>query len=84
MTTEQFAYWLQGFAEVHGGTPTPEQWDMIKEHLQTCFVKVTSEKKIGKPTVSPGGIGTGAIPEWLKQTNQPGYGTGFPPGTITC
>ena len=42
MTPEQFAYWLQGFAEMNPEwSPTPEQWKMIKEHLQTVFKKVT-------------------------------------------
>ncbi|WP_110951360.1 hypothetical protein [Pseudomonas bohemica] len=42
MTPEQFAYWLQGFAELSGGErPTPEQWKSITEHLQAVFVKVT-------------------------------------------
>ena len=41
MEPEQFTYWLQGFVELNGETPTPEQWRSIKEHLQTVFVKVT-------------------------------------------
>lgn len=41
MTPEQFAYWLQGFAELNNKQPTPEQWVMIMQHLQTVFVKVT-------------------------------------------
>lgn len=44
MTTEQFAYWLQGFSEIHGAPPSSEQWEMIKEHLQTCFLKVISDR----------------------------------------
>jgi hypothetical protein len=48
MTAEQFAYWLQGFAELTEGTqPTPEQWKSINDHLNTVFVKVTP--KIGLP-----------------------------------
>ena len=44
MTPEQFAYWLQGFAELGGGErPTPEQWKSITEHLQAVFVKVTPQ-----------------------------------------
>lgn len=42
MNTEQFAYWMQGFVELHGAPPSAQQWDMIKEHLQTCFKKVTT------------------------------------------
>jgi hypothetical protein len=41
MTAEQFAYWLQGFAELNAVPPTPEQWKSINEHLQTVFAKVT-------------------------------------------
>lgn len=42
MTSEQFVYWLQGFAELHQEPPTPEQWKSVKEHLATVFTKVTS------------------------------------------
>lgn len=42
MTPEQFAYWLQGFVETNSGNPPNVwQWKMIKDHLQTCFNKVT-------------------------------------------
>lgn len=43
MTPEQFAYWFQGFVELNGSEPTPEQWQSIKDHLKTVFVKVTPE-----------------------------------------
>lgn len=42
MTPENFAYWLQGFVELSGSTPTEEQWEVIKQHLQLIFVKVTN------------------------------------------
>ena len=41
MTPEQFAYWLQGFAELQQEPPTAEQWKSVKEHLATVFIKVT-------------------------------------------
>lgn len=41
MTAEQFAYWLQGFAELNTEPPTKEQWQSINEHLKTVFTKVT-------------------------------------------
>lgn len=41
MTPEQFAYWLQGFAEVSKTPPTKEQWKEITNHLNIVFVKVT-------------------------------------------
>lgn len=38
MTSRDFAYWLQGFAEIHKGSPTPEQWTVITNHLNLVFV----------------------------------------------
>ena len=42
MTFENFAYWLQGYAEICGNTPSDVQWEIIREHLQLCFNKVTT------------------------------------------
>jgi hypothetical protein len=41
MTPEQFAYWLQGFAEIHDSAPTTQEWKVIKDHLATVFKKIT-------------------------------------------
>lgn len=41
MTSEQFVYWLQGYAELSGERPTAEQWQSIKEHLGLVLNKVT-------------------------------------------
>ncbi|WP_457326159.1 hypothetical protein [Roseateles sp. P5_E11] len=41
MTSEQFAYWFQGFAELNSTPPTQEQWQSIREHLAAVFKKVT-------------------------------------------
>lgn len=38
MTSRDFLYWLQGFAEIHGGPPTAAQWQAIKNHLNLVFV----------------------------------------------
>lgn len=45
MTSEQFAYWLQGFTELTPDmpVPSPAQWQAIKDHLQTVFIKVTPQ-----------------------------------------
>lgn len=51
MQAEQFAYWLQGFVELNGDMPNPEQWQSIKEHLATVFVKVTP--RVGPSTIWP-------------------------------
>jgi hypothetical protein len=53
MTAEQFAYWMQGFAELTGDeVPTADQWKSIREHLQTVFVKVTPPLQDWKPAVN--------------------------------
>lgn len=41
MTPENFAYWLQGFAELNAEPPTPEQWQAIRDHLALVFEKKT-------------------------------------------
>lgn len=41
MSERDFCYWLQGFVEVYGHTPTEEQWKIIKDHLALVFNKVT-------------------------------------------
>lgn len=47
MTSEQFAYWLQGYAELTGDQPpNAEQWASIREHLQLVFKKVTGPVRV--------------------------------------
>lgn len=41
MTTEQFTYWLQWFAEINSSAPSDEQWKIIKDHLALVFDKKT-------------------------------------------
>ena len=53
MNAEQFAYWLQGFVELNPSPqPSSEQWESIKQHLQTVFIKVTPQ--LGTHTSTPG------------------------------
>lgn len=49
MTSEQFAYWMQGFAELNAEPPTAEQWKSIREHLATVFMKVTPQVNFPSP-----------------------------------
>lgn len=53
MTPEHFAYWLQGFAELHGlhgpTPPTDAQWHSIREHLGTVFTKITPAMNASTP-----------------------------------
>ena len=69
MTAEQFAYWLQGFSEIHREPPTAEQWQVIRDHLATVFTKVTPnrEGRTGQADVqrSP------SMAEILAQTQKP-------------
>lgn len=55
MTPEQFAYWLQGYAEISGKQPTESEWQVIKDHLQTVFNKVTPDR-LGGPARTPIGL----------------------------
>jgi len=49
MDAVNFAYWLQGFAELTGDTPpTAAQWQSIREHLAEVFVKVTPPVNDGR------------------------------------
>lgn len=55
LTPEQFVYWLQGFVELHGISPTTFQWEIIKAHLQAVFDKKIEVKAddLSKLTSSP-------------------------------
>lgn len=39
MTARDFAYWLQGYFEIHGNVTslTPEQMELIRRHLALVF-----------------------------------------------
>lgn len=53
MNPEQFCYWLQGYAEMGSPAPNEEQWQIIKDHLQPAFKKVTPERVTGPNIASP-------------------------------
>jgi hypothetical protein len=74
MTPEQFCYWLQGFGELGGTPPTPDQWKSINEHLALVFHKVT-------PPVQP------MVPSPLEyDPRRGGYASParFPLPIVTC
>lgn len=49
MTTKQFAYWLQGFFEINDPqTINKEQTQIIKDHLNLVFDKVTPNRNLNK------------------------------------
>ena len=53
MTTEQFTYWLQGFAELHPEPPSAEQWQAIRDHLALVFNKQTPNRISFPATADP-------------------------------
>lgn len=53
MTPEQFAYWLQGFAELNEAPPSEAQWKSVREHLALVFDKLTPPFEISRPTEPP-------------------------------
>lgn len=77
MTPEQFAYWLQGFAEISQKPPTEAEWTIIKDHLATVFNKVTPNRQpypLGPASPSiPNPIGPYVTPpkDWTIPPNWP-------------
>ena len=75
MTTEQFTYWLQWFAEVNTKAPTEEQWTIIKDHLALVFDKQTPNRVESTPFVQP--LDT----RWFFYEKKAPF---TPPYTVTC
>lgn len=83
MTPEQFAYWLQGYAELNPNTPpNATQWKQIQDHLNLVFKKVTPTIQPYMPSsplnpwTSPGGI----PPVITCSVSAPGAGTNWSSG----
>lgn len=58
MEATDFCYWLQGFFELSEGKKlTPKQVEIIKDHLQLVFNKVTPDRSVSYelPTDSTAG-----------------------------
>lgn len=71
MDAQQFAYWLQGFAELNGdiSPPNEEQWGIIRCHLAAVFVKVTTSREgVIYPKEMLPSRWTPVIPDPLKAT----------------
>lgn len=85
MTPEQFAYWLQGYAELNPETPPNAiQWKQIQDHLNLVFKKVTPDYTI-RPGISPGPINPvnpmPYMPTW-PAPNSPGITPWTTPGKM--
>lgn len=80
MTPEQFAYWLQGFAELNpNNPPNAIQWKQIQDHLNTVFKKVTPSY----PTINPVNP-MSPIPYMPQSPLNPWTSPGGIPPVITC
>jgi hypothetical protein len=53
MSPNEFAYWLQGFAELTDHLPNEEQWQSIKDHLALVFTKVTPVRGLTDDSFNP-------------------------------
>jgi hypothetical protein len=49
MTADQFADWLQGFAELNAEPPSAEQWQSIRDHLNVVSTKATPNRSYKNP-----------------------------------
>jgi beta-xylosidase len=50
MTSQEFCFWLHGFFEIGGKSEiTAEQAQIIKDHLELVFTKVTPERQSNAP-----------------------------------
>lgn len=61
MTERDFVYWLQGYLEISGSNEiTPEQIQIIKDHIKLVLTKVTPDRNSGSISIpySPGLIAT--------------------------
>lgn len=55
MEAQAFAYWLKGYVELNGTTPTEAQWKIIVDHLEKVFDRQTPNRDNGiqQPTQGP-------------------------------
>ncbi len=61
MTSRDFVYWLQGFAELNGAPPSVEQWRQIQHHLNLVF-KHEIDPSMPDPTGSLQDAHDGVVP----------------------
>lgn len=50
MEAQSFCYWLKGYVELNGTTPTEAQWKIIVDHLEKVFDKQTPNRDNGITT----------------------------------
>ena len=80
MTSKEFTLWLKGFTTAcNEYSPTPKQWEVIKEELD----KVTDEPKIATP-IGEGGWGTPNVIPITPIWQHPHYVDPYNPYKITA
>ena len=66
MNLDIFGVWLHGWTELNGEKkPTQEQWNMIVEHLNLCFNKVT--KPLINEDVEPIDLGDSVFKDIIEK-----------------
>lgn len=78
MTPEQFAYWLNGLAELTDKAPTDKQWTEIKLHLKSVFTQFP--RQTVTPTSAPNTLRDAIGQPWRNDSGTP-IGV---PYTVTC
>lgn len=72
MSPESFAYWLHGWSEINGGAaPNAQQWQIINDHLDLVFNKVTPDRGISVPMPPSGWMPPPAVimpPTWPNRS----------------
>jgi hypothetical protein len=51
VTAENFVFWLNGYFELGGENLSPQQVQIIKDHLALVFNKVTPSYDLGETTI---------------------------------
>lgn len=90
MTPIEFCYWLQGALELGGNKSfSEEQVQVLNEHLNLVFAKVTSPTKL--PKIGPGVASPGLTPldgirqvPWVGPYLPPVTNTPYTPNQIWC
>lgn len=74
MEAQSFAYWLKGYVELNGTTPTEAQWKIIVDHLEKVFDKQTPNRDNGiqQPTQGPNTTPSFRTME-LRQSDMPSW-----------
>lgn len=54
MNAEEFITWLKGYIDIHGSTPSDDEWDKIKEKVQDVAEFINDKNTLKLEPVMPG------------------------------